>query len=264
MSENSENHNEYALKDLFVFDLDGTLAESKAPLTEEMSQALVGLLKKKKVCIISGGNFDQFKIQVIDRISEVTGPQNISILGNLYIQPTSGQQMYTCDYGKWNQIYIIHLSDLEKKQIREALEKAILNNQFTQSDKIFGEQIEDRDSQITFSALGQNSPVDLKKSWDPDMSKKKKLVQDLETLLPDFEVRAGGLTSIDIVKKGMDKAYGINRLSEYLKIPISKICFIGDAIYIGGNDYSATLTGVECIKVKDPKDTLELINGWLK
>ncbi len=58
-------------KDAFIFDLDGTLAESKAPLTDMMASTLGKFLAIKKVSIISGGNFKQFETQVVDRIKEV-------------------------------------------------------------------------------------------------------------------------------------------------------------------------------------------------
>ncbi len=39
----------------------------------------------------------------------------------------------------------------------------------------WGEQIEDRGSQITFSALGQQAPIEEKKKWDPDFTKREKI-----------------------------------------------------------------------------------------
>lgn len=246
-------------KEVFIFDLDGTLAESKAPLTDDMANALGKLLKTKKVCVISGGNFNQFKLQVIDRLEEVVGVENFK---NLYIQPTSGEKMYAYENNTWKEIYALHLNDAEKNKIRVALEEVLAVHPFAIPQKLYGDQIEDRDSQITYSALGQNAPVEEKKAWDPDQSKRKTLADELQAKLPDLEVRSGGLTSIDIVKKGMDKAYGIRQLSEYLKIPISNMTFVGDAIYEGGNDFSATTTGVDCVKVKNPIETLFLVESW--
>ncbi|MDB2497399.1 hypothetical protein N9X25_09665 [Verrucomicrobiales bacterium] len=49
------------MKKLIVFDLDGTLAESKSPLDEEMAALLCLLLSLIKVAIISGGDWTQFK-----------------------------------------------------------------------------------------------------------------------------------------------------------------------------------------------------------
>ena len=76
-------------------------------------------------------------------------------------------------------------------------------------EQVWGEVIEDRGSQITFSALGQQAPLEQKDKWDPDFTKRKKIKAILDTLIPEFSVRMGGATSIDITKPGIDKAYGI-------------------------------------------------------
>ena len=48
------------MKKLIVFDLDGTLAESKASLDAEMAALLNRLLEIVKVAVISGGDWPQF------------------------------------------------------------------------------------------------------------------------------------------------------------------------------------------------------------
>ena len=70
--------------------------------------------------------------------------------------------------------------------------------------------------------------------------------------LPAFEVRRGGLTSIDVTQKGIDKAYGVRQIEKVLKIPIKEMVFIGDALYPGGNDAAAKKTGVQTIATKRP------------
>jgi hydroxymethylpyrimidine pyrophosphatase-like HAD family hydrolase len=48
------------MKSLIVFDLDGTLAESKSAIDAEMATLLTALLAVVKVAIISGGALPQF------------------------------------------------------------------------------------------------------------------------------------------------------------------------------------------------------------
>jgi hypothetical protein len=124
---------------------------------------------------------------------------------------------------------------------------------------LWGEQIEDRGSQITFSALGQHAPLEEKDKWDPDIGKRKKIKAVLDGLIPEFSVRIGGSTSIDITKPGIDKAYGIRKLRDLLSISLEEMIYIGDALYVGGNDYPAKEVGVDCIPVKDPEDTKRVI-----
>lgn len=238
-------------KKIYIFDLDGTLAESKAALTDTMSHILIKLMEHKEMAVISGGNFAQFSSQVIDRL-QAHAPD---ILKKIYIFPASGGQMYHYNGEKWKEIYNVSLSVEDKQKIQHAFDVVLPSVPFSQAIKLYGPQIEDRDSQITFSALGQHAPVDEKKLWDPDLSKKHFLIDALQPLLPDFAVHMGGLTSIDVLKNGIDKAYGIEKLSEYTGVPVHDMCYIGDALYEGGNDEAVKKTGIECVQVKDMKDT---------
>jgi hypothetical protein len=127
--------------------------------------------------------------------------------------------------------------------------------------KTWGELIQDRGSQITFSGLGQQAPLDEKKKWDPDFSKRQKIKTLLDKLIPEFSVRLGGATSIDVTQHGIDKAYGIRKLRDVLGIPISEMIFIGDAVFPGGNDYPAKQAGALSIRVKDPHETKRVVEA---
>lgn len=240
------------MKDLIVFDLDGTLAKSKSAIDDEMATLLEGLLAVVKVAIISGGDLPQFQTQVIDRL-----PAG-SALGNLSILPTSGTKFFTYDGGAWRKLYSEDLSDAEKKTIEDALEQAVAQTGF-QPAQTWGERIEDRGTQVTYSALGQQAPLEAKETWDPDFAKRKAMQAILATTLPNFSVRLGGTTSIDVTRPGIDKAYGIHKLVGELHIPIARMLYVGDAIFPGGNDYAALQAGVDCIAVRDPEDTKRVI-----
>ncbi len=62
---------------------------------------------------------------------------------------------------------------------------------------------------------------------------------------------------------GINKAYGIRRLgpARYFDIGISikEMIYIGDVLYVGGNDYPAETAGVDCIPVEDPT----VVKHWL-
>ena len=125
----------------------------------------------------------------------------------------------------------------------------------------WGDLIQDRGSQITFSGLGQQAPLEEKKKWDPDFAKRKKIKVLLDKLIPEFSVRLGGATSIDVTKHGIDKAYGIRKLRDVLGIAIPEMIFIGDAVFPGGNDYPAKEAGALSIEVKDPHETKRVIEA---
>ena len=240
------------MKKLIVFDLDGTLAGSKSPLDSEMSGLLHDLLLIVKVAVISGGDWPQFEKQLLSNLPHDDRLANLSLL------PTCGTKFYRYDSAAWKKIYSEDLTAEERDKILSSLTKAIISADF-KTDKLRGEQIEDRGSQITFSALGQKAPLEEKNKWDPDFSKRKKIKAILDTLVPEFSVRIGGSTSIDITKPGIDKAYGIRKLRDLLGISLKEMIYIGDALYVGGNDYPAKEAGVDCISVKDPNETKRVI-----
>lgn len=162
----------------------------------------------------------------------------------------------------WTKRYAENFSDAEKKHILDALEETIASSDFRIAKK-WGEQVEDRGSQITFSALGQHAPIKKKEQWDPDFAKRKKMQAHLARLIPGFSVRLGGTTSVDITKLGIDKGYGIGKLRDTLGIALDQMLFIGDALFPGGNDYPAKQAGVESIQVRDPHETKRVIEAVL-
>ncbi len=241
------------MKRLIVFDLDGTLALSKAALDDEMAALLGRLIGVIKVAIISGGDYPQFQKQVLERLPAGSDFANLSIL------PTSGTKFFVYD-GEWRKLYSEDLTAEQKQKIEDALEGAVAETGF-QPTETWGERIEDRGTQITYSALGQQAPLEAKEKWDPDFSKRKQIQAILAKTLPEFSVRLGGTTSIDVTRPGVDKGYGIRKLQDELGIPIAEMLFIGDAIFPGGNDYPAKEAGTDTIQVRDPEETKHVVQA---
>lgn len=244
-------------KQLIIFDLDGTLAPSKSAIDAEMSELLTALISHVKVAVISGGGYGQFEKQFLSNL-----PRAAEHYSNLVLLPTSGARFWLWR-GNWHEEYAEHLTTKEKTKILGALKDALKASQYVPPATVYGEIIEDRGSQITFSALGQSAPVDVKKDWDPDFKKREKIAAILRPKLPEFDVRLGGSTSIDVTRRGVNKAYGIHRLQQYFNLKPEDITFVGDALFYGGNDYPARSTGVDCIQVKGPEDAKQLIRSWI-
>lgn len=241
------------MKRLIVFDLDGTLAQSKSSIDTEMANLLNSLLAIVKVAVISGGAWPQFEQQVLAHLRHDNGLRNLSLL------PTCGTKFYRHGVG-WELLYSEDFAAAERSRIIDSLQRAIVAAD-CKVEKVWGEVIEDRGSQITFSALGQRAPLEEKKKWDPDFIKRQKIKAVLDTLIPQFSVHLGGATSIDVTRQGIDKAYGIRKLRDILEIPIDQMIFIGDALFPGGNDYPAKEAGVLSIEVRDPHETKRVIEA---
>ncbi|KQM91303.1 MULTISPECIES: HAD-IIB family hydrolase [Sphingomonas] len=241
------------MKELVAFDLDGTLAESKQPLQEPMGEALADLLDVAHVAVISGGDWPQFEKQVASRLPERADRTK------LWLMPTTGTKLYRFD-DAWRAVYAELFEEHEKQKILKAFDESLEATGFV-PEQTWGERIEDRGSQITFSALGQEAPIDAKHSWDPDFAKRKVIQADLRQRLPGLSINMGGATSIDITREGVDKAYGLKKLNEASGIALDKMMFIGDAIFPGGNDYPAEQLGLDVVKVKNVDGTLAAIAG---
>jgi phosphomannomutase len=241
------------LKKLIVFDLDGTLAESKAPIDDEMAGLLGDLLGVVKVAVISGGDWTQFEKQVLGHLTHDDRLKNLSLL------PTCGTKFFRYREA-WEKLYSEDFTAEEKQKIITSLNKALESSGF-KPGRLWGALIEDRGSQITFSALGQQAPIEEKKKWDPDFAKRQKIKAILDRSIPEFSVRLGGATSIDVTKPGIDKAYGIRKLQDVLEIKINEMVFVGDALFPGGNDYPAEQAGVVSIRVWTPTETKRVIQA---
>jgi phosphomannomutase len=240
------------MKKLIAFDLDGTLALSKQPLDADMAGRIADLLEVCLVDIISGGDWPQFEKQVVSRLPERAN------LKNLFIQPTTGTKLYRWS-GEWKPVYAELFSDEERKQIEDALDDAVKAEGLDQG-QTWGDRIEDRGSQITFSGLGQDAPLIAKNNWDADRSKREALQKRLRAALPDLSINIGGSTSIDITRKGVDKQYGLKKLLPEAGVSAQEVLFIGDAIYPGGNDYPAKEMGLDTIKVDEIEQTRLVIS----
>lgn len=244
------------MKKIIVSDLDGTLTESKSALSSSMAEMLYKVLVHHKVAIISGGDWPQFQNQFLSHFSTEG-----DYIKNLLLFPTSGAECYIYEDNVWKQVYDTQLTSLEKEKIMSAFSSAFAQTEMT-FGTTYGDLIEDRGEQITFSGCGQQAPLAIKASWDPDQEKRRKIVAELQKEIPEFEITIGGATSIDITHKGVNKAYAIRKIEEMFSVSKDDIVFLGDALYEGGNDTRALETGVECIQVSGPQETEEILRSF--
>lgn len=250
---------------IIAFDLDGTLAPSKSPLPDKIAELLPQLLERFEVLVISGGKFELFERQLLANLN-ATKKQ----FANLHLMPTSGTRYYRLEDGKWAEKYAENIPEKDKQRIIKALNEG-LDEAGYREKKIYGELIEDRDSQISLSIFGQEIVQELgekglkiKESWDPDSSKKLRLRELIAPKIPDYEVRAAGATTIDVTKPGIDKAHGLSKLMEATDAKMDEILFIGDKLVEGGNDYPVKAMGIDCIEVDGWHDTAKIIEAILQ
>lgn len=243
---------------MVAFDLDDTLTVSKAEIEPRMADLLARLLERVDVCVISGGRFEQFEQQVLKHL-----PVGDAARTRLHLMPTCGTRYYRWRDTDWQQLYAEDFSAAEKERVAGVLRSAARELGLWETTT-WGEVIEDRGSQVTFSALGQAAPPQAKYNWDPDGSKRRRLRARVAAVLTDLEVRAGGSTSIDVTRKGIDKAYGMRRLLDHLGLSPAEVLFIGDRLEEGGNDYPVKAMGIPCIAVGGWRETADTVERLLR
>jgi len=251
---------------LVAFDLDDTLAPSKSAIDPTMARLLVHLAELVPVCIISGGRFEQFQSQVLARIEEFREHKDSAsseAFSRFHLMPTCGTQYYVWTAGQWSRLYSEDLPRGDKDQIVQVLTAGAKSLGLWES-RTWGPIIEDRGSQITFSALGQAAPAESKTAWDPHGVKKERLRAYAAERLPGLEVRSGGSTSVDVTRKGIDKAYGLMKIINRLGITRTNVLFVGDRLDVGGNDYPVKAMGIRCVAVEKWQDTAIFIRGMIQ
>jgi phosphomannomutase len=241
-----------------LFDLDDTLAESFKPPRPEMIEALAELLEHVPTAILTAAGFPRIERDFLSELSR--SPQ----IERLYLFPNSSAECLRFKSGEWVPEYDLSLTDEERARIARAMEELSKRSDVIPLDPRYSPKIIDRGAQVAFAALGFDAPLEAKQAWDPDQSKRRRAKVFLEGSIPGFEILIGGMTTIDVTKKGVTKAHGVLWLSEHLRIPPPQMLFVGDALYPGGNDEVVIQTGIRARSVQNPDETLTLVTNLLE
>lgn len=251
------------MKRVLAFDIDQTLNIAKTPIDNEMADLLAKCLEHFEVCPISGQKFDQFLVQIVDRLPEVS-PETLS---HLHLFVAQGTQYYRFNPGsrEWELVYNNPLSEEQVARITETIEKAARELGLWEEDKLKpgDEIIENRLSQVTFSALGQKAGTEEKYAWDPDCRKREKIVALCKEMAPEFDYEIGGTTSINAIVPGMNKEFGMTHLLSKLGVSKRDVLYFGDMTQPGGNDYPVVKMGIDTITVRSHEDTAYALRGIL-
>lgn len=259
------------VKKVLAFDIDQTLNIAKTPIPPEVATELVKCLDYFEICPISGQKFEQFLIQIVDPLK--TAGVTEAELHHLHLFAAQGTQYYRYISGStdltnpqsWQQVYNYPLQPEDVVKITTVLEQSAKDLGYWEADKLQpgDEIIENRLSQVTFSALGQKAGTEVKYAWDPDMKKREAIVAKCREQLPDFLYEVGGTTSINVAAPGMNKQFGMTHLLEELGVQKSDVLYFGDMTQPGGNDYPIVQMGVDTITVRSHEDTLYALRGIL-
>ena len=209
---------------IFVFDVDGTLTPARQLIDKDFAEIFLDFCKKNIVYLCSGSDWPKIKEQItIGIIKETKGVFACS--GNAF----------------WNNEGIEILSIRNDFDVPTGLIDDLNNLVDTSEFPIkTGKHIDLRMGMINFSIVGRNCSREEREKyskWDEEVEERRGLVAILKSKYPDIDFNIGGEISIDIHPEGSDKSRAIKIIREWHKKESPSICFFGDKIWPGGNDF---------------------------
>ncbi len=247
-------------KKLIAFGLNGTLSVSREPVPEQMTKLIVRLAATYDICIITGETFSQCEQRLLARLRmNARAKQRVHILstyGTCYHKYDSTQR-------KWIRCYAEDLTSDQKRHIVGVI-IACAKELGLWSPRPYGASIDDRYSQITYSALGQDAPIQKKYLWaERHGAARKVLRRRVAARLAGYEVRLGGTTSLDVMRSGVNKLYGMKLFLGHSRLRAKDIIYISSRLGRGDSDYDLRELDMSFVEVGGYQDTAYVLEGIL-
>lgn len=233
---------------IILFDVDGTLTESRKKIKNNMIHIIKELKSKPNISIgiVGGSNLDKQKEQLgedvlslFDYIFSENGL--VAFKNNILINKTS-------------------ISDFMGEENIKILINTCLHYMSTINIPVKrGTFIEFRNGMINVSPIGRSCSQkerDEFETFDKEHKVRDKMVKYLKDKLVDLNLSfsIGGQISIDIFPKGWDKTYCL----QFIEKEYDRIVFYGDKTMEGGNDHEIFIDNrTESYTVVSPEDTIE-------
>ena len=234
-------------KNIIIADVDDTICNSCQQISQPMANQINHMIQHGyQFAFISGTKNIDLQQMLSSRITQ---PHHL--LG------TTGTQYVHIQHNQPTVIYTHTFTQKEKHEITTALNHLITHYNI-QSHTTKEDQLQDRESQITLSAIGRHAPSEIKAQYDPNGKKRLEWITFLTQQLDEtkYDIKIGGTTSLDITRKGLNKEWGIRQFLNHNNYLVNQVLFFGDKLHPGGNDYPATRI-VDCIAVKNTQETLQ-------
>jgi hypothetical protein len=244
-----------AAYELYAFDLDDTLGPSQREVPKPVRDQLAILCSYRDVCVVSGATPSQFRRCLLD-MEPLTDH-----ISRLHVLACYGAQRGSRRAGSWVFETTRSLTAQQRRDAMRAIRKESARlGLWLADDEVVGVRMDDRVTQITFSALGRDAASARKAAWDPGGQRRQALIEAVSSQLADCVVRLGGGTSVDVLPIGVDKGTALTELLSDLGLSPAQCLFVGDRLYKGGNDYAVLEAGIDCVSVRTWRDTQDLLH----
>jgi HAD superfamily hydrolase (TIGR01484 family) len=217
-----------------ILDLDNTLTHTHATVTPEMKTLLVSL--RCDIVVVS---------------THTTAVMQGQLDGlPCYLLGQHGNEARNGDDILWRDV----LTKEERAEIMTHIRS--LPRTWAVPDE--NDLVDDRGCTISYSLYGHHAPSEDKQRFDPDQAIRIGLLAQHPFHSERIEVKIGGTTTLDYIKKRHTKGFNIARLCTYKSWNIDTCLYIGDMLYPGGND--ETVIGiVDTQSVSGPDDTMHIL-----
>ena len=255
------------MHNLVLFDVDGTLTESRRPIKTKMLKALRALARHAEIGFLTGSGLEYIKEQLWPALNDPIIKRNCHLLpcnGTEYLITSGDQEII------FNEISRAIMEEEIGPESTNKLMKLLCSLQselLSEYDiPLAGNFIQNRGSMVNWCPIGRKADR-LKRGVFKDMDKQdfirgkymEKLTIGLEELGIDVTVKLGGDTSFDIYPNGWDKTYALRHFEGDDWV----FWFVGDRCYPQGNDYEIFSflkdTG-RAFETGGPEETIELID----
>ena len=235
---------------IFLSDNDGTLTVARKPIVGEMAETLIKFADKFRFSVITGSPYSDMVAQMPPLLLSHPNVEFWCCMGNVLYK--DGKEIYNS-----NKVIDFKMFEGVLKEILEVCPYKF-NKSYPRHHEI------NNNCAINFTMLGrpeEGQPSEEDRAeymeWDSRVGQRQWIIKYLSEKYPDYNMTLGGQISVDIVKKGSDKAQVANYYKNY------QITYFGDRIYKTGNDNSIAREvidlGGSVYSVLSPLETMKIM-----
>ena len=256
------------MKNIVLFDMDGTLTEPRKVIESDIIPALRELCKITEIGIVTGSDYDYVRQQIGTLL------ENTELRYRIHILPCNGTKYYPPPNIANKEYQIAHQVNI-REELGESNFRAIIRYLLQRQHLLFvydlpvtGHHINYRGSLINWCPIGRNAnDNDRKKFIEFDTKTSNTFREDeingfqvrimRDMNIDNIVIKMGGDTSFDIFPKGWDKTYCLRHFKNY-----QPAYFVGDRCERNGNAwelYEALRYNGRAFKTSGPKETSKII-----
>lgn len=265
------------MKNIILFDMDGTLTEPRKKIQQPMVNQLIRILKSGvDIGVVTGSPEEYVNEQIGSFVRICQDSRNEELKGNLHIMPCNGTKYIFYDEMGKNEIapetMVSKLGEdcfYELTAALTSLQAEVLGQLRLNNLALTGNFIQYRDSMINWCPIGRNANSTQRQDF-VEFDNKSGFRKHYKTVLEgwlkymkleeEVTVALGGSTSFDVYPANWDKTYATTWFGDHT------CWFIGDKCQEGGNDYhlyELLKQSGRAYETKEPAQTIEIIKEIL-